>query len=399
MRRTMSASQGSGVVIVDAVRTPTGRFQGALSGFTAPELGARVIRALKERNDLRGDEVDEVVMGCVIQAGLGQAPARQAALKGGLAASVPAVTVNKVCGSGLKAVIQGAQALKLGDAQIVIAGGMESMSNAPFLLQGARKGFRYGDQRLIDAMIYDGLWCAFEQHHMGNAAEYTARKSGISREEQDRYALESHRKAVRATEEGAFRDELVPLETEDGLLDRDETPRPDTSLEKLARLKPVFDPQGTVTAGNAPGLNDGAAALLLTTLETAKAKGWRPLARIEGYAVAAVEPLELFYAPVHSTRRLLEKLGMRLDDFDLIEVNEAFAAQVLADGKELEWDWARVNVHGGAIALGHPIGASGARILTTLVWALRRYEKEWGLATICMGGGMGLSLAVRRLDG
>ncbi len=392
----MSMAQQT-VVIVDAVRTPMGRFQGRLSEFSAPQLGAQVIRALKERNGLKGDEVDEVVLGCVIQAGLGQAPARQAAIHGGLPATVPAVTVNKVCGSGLKAVIQGAQALKLGDAQIVIAGGMESMSNAPFLLPGARKGFRYGDQKLVDAMIYDGLWCAFEQHHMGNAAEYTAKKSKISREDQDRYALESHRKAVKATEQGKFKDELVSLETKEGLLDRDETPRPDTSLEKLAQLKPVFQKDGTVTAGNAPGLNDGASALLLTTREEAERRGWTPLAQIEGYAVAAVEPIDLFYAPIYSTRKLLEKLGMSVNDFDLIEVNEAFAAQVLADGKELEWDWERVNVHGGAIALGHPIGASGARILTTLVWALKQYDKEWGLATLCMGGGMGLSLAVQRL--
>jgi acetyl-CoA C-acetyltransferase len=385
------------VVIVDAVRTPIGRFQGKVSQFSATELGAHVIRALKERNNLNGDEVDEVILGSVLQAGLGQAPARQASIRGGLSPKVPAVVINKVCGSGLKAVILAAQAIKCGDAKIIIAGGMESMSNAPYLVPGARRGFRYGDQKLVDSMIYDGLWCAFEGHHMGNSAEYTAEKSGISREDQDRFALESHRKAVRATEEGRFKDELVPLEGKEGLIEVDETPRPDTSLEKLAQLKPVFKSDGTVTAGNAPGLNDGASALLITTHEEAEKRSWKVLAQVVDYAVAAVEPLELFYAPVFSTRRLLEKLGMRVDDFDLIEVNEAFAAQTLADGKELEWDWGRVNVNGGAIALGHPIGASGARILTTLIWEMGRRDAEWGLATICMGGGNGLSLAVRRV--
>ncbi len=393
----MSAAGREEVVIVDAVRTPMGRFQGRVSQYKAPELGAHVIRALKERSDLGAEDVDEVVMGCVLQAGLGQAPARQAAVRGGLSPKVPALTINKVCGSGLKAVILAAQALQLGEARAVIAGGMETMSHAPYLLLGARQGFRYGDQKLVDSMIHDGLWCAFEDQHMGHAAEYTARKSQISREDQDRFAYESHRKALRATEEGKFQNELIPLETKEGLLDRDETPRPDTSPEKLAQLRPVFQKDGTVTAGNAPGLNDGASALLLTTREEAERRGWEPLARVVGYAVAAVEPRDLFYAPVHSTRRLLEKLGMSISDFDLIEVNEAFAAQVLADGKELEWDWERVNVNGGAIALGHPIGASGARILTTLVWALRDRDGEWGLATICMGGGMGISLAVRRL--
>jgi len=385
------------VVIVDAVRTPIGRFQGKVSQFSATELGASVIRALKERNDLKGDEVDEVILGCVLQAGLGQAPARQASIRGGLSPGVPAVTINKVCGSGLKAVILAVQAICGGDARVVIAGGMESMSNAPYLLPGARRGLRYGDVQMVDSMIHDGLWCAFEGHHMGMAAEYTAEKSGISREDQDRFALESHRKAVRAAQEGRFRHELIPLDAEDGRIEADETPRPDTSLEKLAQLKPVFKEGGTVTAGNAPGLNDGASALLIATREEAERRGWRPLARIVDYAIAATKPLELFYAPVFSTRRLLEKLGAKIDDFDLIEVNEAFAAQVLADGKELEWDWERVNVNGGAIALGHPIGASGARILTTLVWALRERGAERGLATICMGGGNGISLAVERL--
>lgn len=384
-------------VIVDAVRTPIGKFQGRVSHFSATDLGAHVMRALIDRNDLQGDDVDEVILGSVVQAGLGQAPARQASIRGGLSPTVPAVAVNKVCGSGLKAVILAAQAIRCGDAEVVIAGGMESMSNAPFLLQGARKGFKYGHQKMIDAMIHDGLWCAFENQHMGNAAEYTAEKSGISRQEQDRFALESHRKAVQATEECRFQNELVPLEGQEGAIDRDETPRPDTSLEKLAKLRPAFKEEGTVTAGNAPGLNDGACALLITTEEEARQRGWAPLARIVDYAVAATEPIELFYAPVRSTRKLLEKMGVGIDHFDLIEINEAFAAQTLADGKELDWDWERVNVNGGAIALGHPIGASGARILTTLVWAMRDRDAEAGLATICMGGGNGLSLAVEQV--
>ena len=382
------------VVIVDAVRTPMGRFQGRVSQFTAIELGAAVIRALKERNNLKGDEVDEVIMGNVIQAGMGQAPARQASIRGGISPTVPAVTVNKVCGSGLKAVILAAQAIKCRDAKMIIAGGMEAMSNAPFLLY-ARRGLRYGDQKLVDSMIHDGLWCAFEKHHMGNAAEYTAEKSSISREEQDHFAYQSHMKAVRAMEKGKFAKELIPLQAKDGVIDRDETPRPDTSLEKLAKLRPAFKENGTVTAGNAPGLNDGASALLLMSKEEAKKRGYKPLATIVDYAIAGTEPLELFYAPIFSTRMLLERMKVAIDDFDLIEINEAFAAQVLADGKELQWDWERVNVHGGAIALGHPIGASGARILTTLVWAMRDRGAEMGLATLCMGGGNGISLAVK----
>lgn len=387
----------SEVVIVDAVRTPIGRFLGRVSQFSAVELGAAVIRALKERNRLKGDDVDEVIMGNVVQAGLGQAPARQAMIFGGLSPTVPAVTVNKVCGSGLKAVIMAAQAIKAGDAKAIIAGGMESMSNAPFLLKGARAGFKYGDQKFIDAMIYDGLWSPFDNCHMGLAAEYTAEKSKITREDQDRFAYESHQKAIKAMESGKFAKELVALEAKDGPITQDESPRADTSLEKLAKLKPAFKEGGTVTAGNAPGLNDGAAALLIMSSDEAKRRGYKPLAKILDYAAAGTAPIDLFYAPVESTRKLLAKLRFKISDFDLIEVNEAFAAQVLADGKELEWDWARVNVHGGAVALGHPIGASGARILTTLVWAMHDRNAQLGLATICMGGGNGLSMAVQRL--
>ncbi len=385
------------VVIVDAARTPIGRFLGRVSQFSAPQLGAEIIKALLQRTGLKGDEIDEVILGNVVGAGVGQAPARQASIGGGVASSVPAVTLNKVCGSGMKAVIGGVQAIRCGDASIVIAGGMESMSNVPYLLYGARKGVKAGDQTLVDGMIHDGLWCAFEDHHMGNSAEYTAEKSGITRAMQDEFAFQSHRKAIQAAEAGAFEAELVKLAAKDGPIDRDETPRADTTVEQLAQLKPAFRKNGTVTAGNAPGLNDGASALVLMSADEADKRGLKPLARITAYAAAGTEPLDLFYAPVFSTRKLLEKTGMGVSDFDLIEVNEAFAAQTLADGKELDWDWDRVNVHGGAVALGHPIGASGARILTTLVWALRKREVEWGLATICMGGGNGLSLAVQRM--
>jgi acetyl-CoA C-acetyltransferase len=384
------------VVIVDAVRTPMGRFQGRLSQFSATDLGAHVIRALMERNRLKKDEVEEVILGNVLQGGVGQAPARQASIRGGVGSTVPAVTINKVCGSGLKAVLLAAQAIRADDARLIVAGGMESMSHAPYLLYGARQGFKFGDQKLVDMLIHDGLWCSFEDQHMGNSAEYTAEKSKISRADQDKYAYESHMKAVRATQSGKFAHELIPLQAKDGPIDTDETPRPDTSLEKLAKLSPAFKKDGTVTAGNAPGLNDGASALLITTREEAKKRSWKPLASIVDYAVAGTEPLDLFYAPVYSTRKLLEKMKVNVDHFDLIEVNEAFASQTLADGRELEWDWSRVNVNGGAIALGHPIGCSGARILTTLVWAMRDRGAETGLATICMGGGNGISLAVRR---
>jgi acetyl-CoA C-acetyltransferase len=383
------------VVIVDAVRTPTGRFQGSLAQYKATDLGAKVIAALKERNGLKGDDLDEVILGQVVQAGAGQAPARQASIRGGLSPKVPAFAVNKVCGSATKAVILAAQAIKAGDAKAIIAGGMESMTNAPYALPGARQGYRLWDQQVKDLLVYDGLWCNFEDKHMGLAAEYTAKKSGISREEQDRYAYESHMKAAQATEEGKFKEEIIPIPFKDGLLERDETIRPDTTLEKLAKLKPVFQEGGTVTAGNSPGLCDGASAVLVMARDEAKRRGLRPLAQIIGYAVVGVEPIELFYGPVFATRMLMEKLGVKIDFFDLIEVNEAFAAQTLADGKELGWDWERVNVNGGALALGHAIGSSGTRILTTLIYELRRRGLEHGLTTICMGGGTAASMAVR----
>lgn len=385
------------VVIVDAVRTPTGRFQGSLAQYQATDLGAKVIAALKERNGLKGDDLDEVILGQVVQAGAGQAPARQAAIRGGISPKVPAFAVNKVCGSATKAVILAAQAIKAGDAKAIIAGGMESMTNAPYALPGARAGYRLWDQQVKDLLVYDGLWCNFEEKHMGVAAEYTAKKSGITREEQDRFAYESHMKAARATEAGKFKEEIVSIPFKDGVLERDETIRPDTALEKLAKLKPVFQEGGTVTAGNSPGLCDGASAVLVMSKEEAERRGLRPLAEIVGYAVAAVEPIELFYGPVFATRMLLDKLDVKIDFFDLIEVNEAFAAQTLADGKELGWDWSKVNVNGGALALGHAIGSSGTRILTTLIYELRRRGKEHGLTTICMGGGTAASLAIKTL--
>lgn len=383
------------VVIVDAVRTPTGRFQGSLAPYKATDLGAKAIAALRERNGLNGKGVDEVILGQVVQAGAGQAPARQASIRGGLSPEVPALAVNMVCGSALMAVIQAAQAIKAGDASSIIAGGMESMTNAPYALPGARAGFRLWDQQAKDLLVYDGLWCNFEDKHMGVAAEYTAKKSGITREDQDKFAYESHMKATRATEEGRFKEEIVPIETRDGVLDKDETIRPDTSLERLAKLKPVFQEGGTVTAGNSPGLCDGASAALVMAKDEAERRGLEPLAQITGHAVAGVEPLDLFYGPVHATRTLIQKLGVGINHFDLIEVNEAFAAQTLADGKELGWDWDRVNVNGGALALGHAIGSSGTRILTTLIYELRRRQEEHGLATICMGGGTAASMAVR----
>ena len=386
--------------IVDAVRTPMGKFQGSLSSFKASELGAKVISALLSRNELKGDEVQEVIMGNVLQAGVGQGPARQAALWGGVSPDAPAETVNKVCGSGLKAVIHAAESIMLGKADIMIAGGMESMSNAPFLVPSkVRRGAKFGDIKVQDHLIYDGLWCAFENKHMGELAEYTAEKAGITREEQDKFAYESHQKAVKANVEGLFRNEIVPIELKNGqVLDRDETPRADTSIEKLAKLKPAFKDGGTVTAGNASSLNDGASAILLMSEKAVEKKGKKPLAEIVDWAVAAVPPKEIFFAPIFSTKKLLEKLGMKIQDIDLIEINEAFASQTLADGKELGFDWSRVNITGGAIALGHPIGASGARILGTLVWNMKRENAKTGLATICIGGGMGISMFVRAVD-
>jgi acetyl-CoA C-acetyltransferase len=388
-------------VIASACRTPIGKLLGALAPKTAPELGAIVVREAVARAGIDPETIDEVVMGQVVQAGSGQAPARQAAHYGGVPDTVPAMTINKVCGSGLKAVMLAAQSIRAGDQACVVAGGQESMSNAPYLVEGAREGIKFGDQKLVDVMIRDGLWCAFEGVHMGKHAELTAEKSSIGREEQDEFSLDSHRKAIRAIETGKFREEIVPVQIEGRkgttVVDTDECPRKDTTLEILAKLKPAFTKEGTVTAGNAPGLNDGASALVVTSEDYAKKHGLEPLARIVDYTSAGTEPKLLFYAPVFAVRKLMEKTGRTIDDYELIEANEAFAVQALADGQELGWDWERVNVHGGAVALGHPIGASGARVLTTLIHALKDHGLKTGLATLCLGGGNAVAMEIEAL--
>jgi len=385
-------------VIVGAVRAPTGKFLGNLASFTAPQLGAIVIKEVVRRSGIALDSIDEVIMGNVVSAGIGQAPARQAALHAGLPEDTPALTINKVCGSGLKAVMLAVQAIRAGDAQAFIAGGMESMSNAPYLLTRARTGYRLGNGEIIDAVVHDGLWCAFENIHMGNEAEIIAEKYGVTRQEQDQFSLQSHQKAMAATSAGRFKDEIVPIEVKQkkGVLvvDTDEPIRGDSSMDVLARLMPAFQEGGTVTAGNAPGLSDGASATVVVDNALARANGMTVLARITGYATAAITPRYIFAAPPRAVRRLLERTGLKMNDFDLIEVNEAFAAQALANGKELDWDWSRVNVNGGAIALGHPIGSSGSRVLTTLIYELRRRGGGRGLATLCLGGGEAVAMAV-----
>ncbi len=395
-------------VIVGAARLPTGRFLGGLSSLSAPQLGARAIAAAVERSGVDPDELEDVIMGNVVQAGVGQAPARQAAIEAGLPATIPALTINKVCGSGLKAVMLVAQAIKAGDTRAAVAGGMESMSNAPYLVKGYRDGVKFGDRGLIDALIHDGLWCAFGNCHMGGHAEYTAMKAGVSREDQDAFAAESHRKAIAAIDAGAFADEIVPVEIvgrkgQVTVVDTDEPPRRDTSVEALAKLRPAFagdaPPEVTepsVTAGNAPGLNDGGAATVVTSESFARANGLDILGRVSAYSVGATAPRDLFFAPIDAVRRLMAKEGTSIDDYGLIEVNEAFAVQALADARELEMDLDRVNVRGGAIALGHPIGASGAKILTTLLYAMRDMDVDRGMATLCLGGGNAVALSVER---
>ena len=392
------------VVIVAAARTPIGRFGGALAGIPAPELGAIAIRAAVERAGVAGESVDEAIMGNVISAGLGQAPARQAALKAGLPQHVGALTINKVCGSGLKAVMLASSLIRAGDAAIIVAGGMENMSAAPYLLPQARFGYRLGNGELVDATVNDGLWCAVECHHMGMSAEWIAAEYGITREAQDAFAVRSHRRASAAQAEGRFAREIVPVEIpgkkkgETVRIEVDEPVRHDSDAKQLAGLRLAFKPDGgTVTAGNAPGITDGAAALVVTSAERARELGLRPLARVAGYAQAAVKPLALFDAPPAAIRRLLERTGTTLDDYDLFEINEAFAAQILANGQVLGLDWDRVNVNGGAIALGHPIGASGARVLVTLLHALQDRGGRRGLASLCLGGGEAVALAVEML--
>jgi acetyl-CoA C-acetyltransferase len=343
--------------------------------------------------------VEEVIMGQVVQGGSGQAPARQALIHAGLPASIPALTINKVCGSGLKAVMLASQAIKAGDAECIVAGGMEAMSSAPYYVYGMRTGIKAGNQTMVDGMIHDGLWDSFGCCHMGEYAEYTAEKAGISRADQDAFAYDSHRKAVAAIDAGKFKDEILPVQApgKSGptTVHTDEVPRRDTSVETLAKLKPAFrKDKGTVTAGNAPGLNDGASALVVTSLAFARAHRLTPMARVTGYSTGGGEPRDIFFAPVLAVRALMEKSGTKIGDYDLIEANEAFAVQALADGRELRWDWDRVNVHGGAVALGHPIGASGARVLTTLLYALRDRGDSTGLATLCLGGGNAVALSV-----
>ncbi len=388
-------------VIISAVRTPVGKFLGALKSLKATELGAIAVREAVKRAGVRPEDVDEVIMGCVIQAGLGQNPARQAALNGGLPSTVSAVTVNKVCGSGLKAIMMAAQGVQLGDTEIVVAGGMESMSNAPYLLRKAREGYRLGNGTLVDSVINDGLWCAFDDQHMGCTGEVVAERFHVSREEQDEYSLNSHRKASTAIKSGKFRDEIVPVEIEQRkgaplVFDTDEPVREDASLESLSKLKPAFKEGGTVTAGNAPGVNDGASAVVVTSAQRAKHLGVEPLARIVAQATSGIEPKLVLMAPVEAIKKLLKKTGWSLSDVDLIELNEAFAVQAVAITRELNLDPEKLNVNGGAVALGHAIGQSGSRILTTMLYEMKRRDAHRGIAALCLGGGNAVAMAVER---
>ena len=414
-RRIADMQQANGqIFIVSAARTPIGKFGGALSTVPATELGGTAIRAAVERAGLDPAtvEVDDVLMGQVLQAGVGQAPARQAALKAGLHDTTSATTINRVCGSGLKAIMLAASEIRAGDAELVIAGGMESMNGAPYVLPGARFGLRLGNAQLIDSTVNDGLWCAIEDCHMGTHAERVAISEHVSREDQDAFALASHQKAIAAIDAGRFDAEMAPVTVRDAkgretVVATDEGPRRDSTAEALAKLKPVFAlpdgedrgqaTEGTVTAGNAPGITDGAAATVVASERAVERLGLKPLARIVGYAQAEVAPKWLFLAPVEGVRRLLDRIELPIDAFDLIEINEAFAAQTLADGRALGFDWDKVNVNGGAIALGHPIGASGARIVATLLHELDRREGRYGLATLCLGGGGSVAMAVERV--
>jgi acetyl-CoA C-acetyltransferase len=389
-------------VIVSAVRTPTGKFLGALKGFSATELGAIVVAEAVRRAGIDPEIVDECIMGNVVSAGLGQNPARQAALKGGLPNHVAALTINKVCGSGLKAVMLADQGIRVGDIDVAVAGGMESMSNAPYLLPRVRDGLRMGNAEVVDSMINDGLWCAFENWHMGNSGEVVADEYHVGRAAQDEYAARSHQKAARATEEGAFEEEIVPItipqkKGDPIVIDRDESIRAETTAATLAPLKPAFKKDGTVTAGNAPGVNDGASALVVMDAARAQALGLTPLARIVAQATSGLAPKFVLMTPVEAVRRVAEKAGWDLKDVDLVELNEAFAVQAVAVLNELGIDEAKVNVNGGAVALGHAIGSSGGRVLTTLLYALKRRNKTRGIATLCLGGGNGVALAVERL--
>lgn len=389
-------------VIISAARTPVGKFLGSLKGFSATELGAIVVRESVKRAGVKPEDVDEVIMGCVIQAGLGQNPARQAALNGGLPSTVSAVTVNKVCGSGLKAVMMAAQGVQLGDADIVVAGGMESMSNAPYLLPKAREGYRLGNGELVDSMINDGLWCAFENYHMGCTGEVVAEEYSISRSQQDEFAVNSHRKAAAAIKDGKFKDEIVPVEIKQKkgpalMFDTDETVREDTTAEVLGKLKPAFKPEGgTVTAGNAPSVNDGASAVVVTSLRRARELGVEPMARIVAQAVAGVEPRLVMMAPVEAVRKLFKKTGWSPSEVDLVELNEAFSVAAVAVTRELGLDPEKVNVNGGAVALGHAIGQSGSRLLTSILYELKRRDARRGIVSLCLGGGNAVAMAIER---
>jgi acetyl-CoA C-acetyltransferase len=389
-------------VIISAVRTPTGRFLGVLKDFAATELGAQVVREAVRRSGIDPATVDECIMGNVIQAGNGQNPARQAALNGGLADHVAALTINKVCGSGLKAVMLAAQGIATGDIDIAVAGGMESMSNAPYLLPRVREGLRMGDGKVVDLLINDGLWCSFENCHMGMSGEVVAEKYAVGREEQDQYAAESHRKAAHATQQGWFKDEILPISIpqrkgEPIVIDVDEPIREDTTSETLSKLKPAFKKDGSVTAGNAPGVNDAAAAVVIMAATKAAALGLAPIARVVGQATSGLPPKLVMMTPVEAVRKVASKVGWDLKDVDLFEINEAFSVQAVAVTRELGIDLARVNIHGGAVALGHAIGASGARVLTTLLYALKRKGLKRGIAALCLGGGNGVALAVERV--
>ncbi len=399
---SINGKRPTDAVILSGARTPIGKFNGMLSSVDAPHLGAIAVKAAVERAGIDASQIEEVLIGQVVAAGSGQSPARQVAVHAGLPDNVGAFSINKACGSGMKAIMQAAQAIKAGDSQLLVAGGIENMSRAPYMLPSARQGARFGHQQMLDSVIYDGLWCSIEGWMMGDAAEFIANEYEVTREAMDRLALESHQKATAAQEAGKFKNEIVPVTINEGkkqtVIEVDECPRKDTSLEVLAKLKPAFKKDGgRVTAGNAPGLNDGGAAVVVSSREYAEKNGKKPLAKIVGYAQAAVAPKYLFIAPAHAIPKLLEKIGWTLKDVDLIELNEAFAAQVLADGyalADIGWDWNKVNVNGGAIALGHPVGASGARVVITLINALQQRGLKRGIASLCLGGGEAVALAV-----
>ncbi len=392
-------SEKPAAYIVSGCRSAIGSLHSGLGKMTAPQLGALAIKEAVKRSGIDVADVEEVIMGQVVQGGSGQAPGRQAAIHGGVPPEAAVMTINKVCGSGLKAVMLATQSIKAGDQDVIIAGGMESMSQVPLAIRGAKTGVKFGHQKLDDLMISDGLWDSFGNYHMGNAAEYTQKKSNITREEQDAFAANSHAKAVAAQKAGKFDAEIFPIEipqrkADPIIFNKDECPRPGVTAEKLAKLRPAFVKDGTVTAGNAPGLNDGSAAVVVVSEKYLKEKDLKPMARIIDYTVAGTKPEDLFYSPIYAVRKLMDKMGVDINHFDLIEANEAFSVQALTDGKELGWDWNKVNVHGGAVALGHPIGASGTRVLVTLMYALKDRGLKKGLATLCLGGGHAVAMAI-----